>query len=123
MAHILVIDDDEQIQRLLTIILEKEGHRVSVAINGKEGLALFEKANPELVITDVLMPEVEGLETIRQLKQLKPDLPIIAITGGGRVGAEVCLLTATKFGACKTFKKPVPKQELFAAINEAIGNL
>ena len=122
MAHILVIDDDEQIRRLLSIILKKEGHEVSLAENGKVGLAVFEKVHPELVITDVLMPEVEGLETIRQLRQLNPELPIIAITGGGRVGADVCLLTAKKFGAFKTFKKPVPKEELFAAIDEATGN-
>ncbi len=122
MAHILVIDDDEQVRRLLSIILKKEGHQVTLAANGKEGLKTAKASCPDLVITDILMPEVEGLETIRLLKEIYSELPIIAITGGGRIGADVCLMTAKKFGACKTFQKPVPKDELFAAIEEIVGH-
>jgi DNA-binding NtrC family response regulator len=82
-ARILVIDDDEQILRTLHQVLEMEGHEVLDAPNGKEGMRIFEEHGADLVVTDIVMPEKEGIETIKELHEGNPDLKIIAISGGG----------------------------------------
>jgi len=85
MARILVIDDDDQILRTLHQVLEMEGHEVVDTSNGKEGIKFFRENGADLIITDIVMPEKEGLETIMELRRDFPDIKVIAISGGGRV--------------------------------------
>ncbi|HLN55158.1 MAG TPA: response regulator [Bacteroidales bacterium] len=118
MAKILVFDDEPSILLMIKKMLEKAGHEVEIALNGKEGMALFEKNRPDLLITDIIMPEKEGLETIFELRRQYPDLKIIAISGGGRIGPDGYLPGAKLLGANAVFTKPlVPKEFLQAVAN------
>ena len=94
MARILVIDDEPYILLMLKKMLEKDGHEVDMALNGMEGIKLFEKNRFDLLITDIIMPEKEGLEIIMELKKENPGLKIIAISGGGRLQPEGLLRCA-----------------------------
>jgi DNA-binding NtrC family response regulator len=120
MARILVIDDDIQILEMLRQTLEHEGYEVIDAHNGKEGMKLYREAPTDLIITDIIMPEKEDIETIMELKQDFPDVKIIAISGGGRIGAKECLHLAKKLGARRTFTKPVPRQDMIKAVKELL---
>ncbi|MCK4346685.1 MAG: response regulator [Bacteroidales bacterium] len=120
MAHILIIDDDKDFRQMLQEMLEREGYAVSSAVDGAEGIKLFKNKAADLVITDIIMPEKEGLETILTLRQDYPDVKIFAISGGGRTHPGNYLITAKHFGAMKTFMKPFNKNELLGAIREVI---
>ena len=92
----------------LSQALEDEGHTVLFASNGQDGLSRYAEGKPDLVITDVLMPDKEGLETIIELRKIDPDVKIIVMSGGGRVNNVDFLEMAKKFGATATLKKPFP---------------
>ena len=92
-----------------------------IADNGEIGLELFKKYSPDLVITDIIMPEKEGLEIIREMKKLKPELKIIAISGGGRISADNYLNTAKSFGADRAFQKPFKQSVIVGAVRELLG--
>ena len=98
MERILVIEDDEMIAKMLRSVLEKAGYAVSEARNGKEGLLAQQREAADLVITDLIMPEKEGLETILDLKKKYPLVKILAVSGGGRMAPEAQLNVAKKFG-------------------------
>ena len=117
MAKILVLDDELSILLMLKKMLEKAGHEVDIALNGREGMELFEKNKPDLLISDIIMPEKEGLETIFQLKKKYPELKIIAISGGGRIGPEGYLPSAKFFGANLIFQKPLIQKEFMHAVS------
>jgi DNA-binding response OmpR family regulator len=119
---VLVIDDDAKITRVLDLKLRKAGYQVIVAANGEAGLNLFKAQQPDMVITDILMPGKEGLETIMELRRDFPEVKIIAISGGGRVGAGECLDLAKKFGAQHTFSKPFTGNEILQAVRELLDN-
>ena len=116
LKKILVIEDDEQICSMLKILLEKEGYAVIDAPNGKVGMRLYRENGADLVITDLIMPEKEGIETIRELKRDNPDVKIIAISGGGRLNPEVYLNMAHKLGVLQTLTKPFDRKELLEAV-------
>lgn len=120
MARILVIDDDRMVRETLKIILTAAGHEVSLANDGKEGLKALATVQPQLIITDILMPEKEGVETIQDLRQIVPNLPIIAISGGGRVGNMSFLKVAQHFGANRTFAKPFEPEEILGAVSDLL---
>ena len=120
MARILVIDDDVQILEMLRQTLEREGYEVVDAHDGKEGLRLYREAPTDLIITDIIMPEKEGIETIMEFKRDFPDVKIIAISGGGQITPETCLLLAKKSGAQRAFTKPVPRQDMIKAVKELL---
>jgi CheY-like chemotaxis protein len=103
MARILVIDDEDELRSMLRQMLEHAGHEVLEAINGAMGIEIYERDMPELIITDIIMPEKEGVETIIALRRADPALPIIAISGGGR-------LDATDFLTMATRRPPYPDQ-------------
>ncbi len=90
------------------------------ACDGKEGIKVSSNSPADLVITDIIMPEKEGIETIIELRQMSPEMKIIAISGGGRIGAETYLNIAKKFGAAFTFAKPIDRKELLDAIQEIL---
>jgi DNA-binding response OmpR family regulator len=117
MAKILVFDDELSILLMIKKMLEKAGHEVDIALNGKEGMKLFEKNKPDLLITDILMPEKEGLETIFELRRKYSELKIIAISGGGRIGPEGYLPSAKLFGADMVFQKPLNQKEFLQAVS------
>jgi len=120
MKQILIIDDEAPIRLMLKKMLEREGLDIIVASNGKEGMQLFEEKTVDLVITDIIMPEKEGIEIILELKKKNSDIPIIAISGGGKNSPDTYLNMAKSFGAYSVFEKPVAKEKLINAVKEAL---
>ena len=121
MPRILVIDDEQYILLMLKKMLERAGYDVDIAINGEEGLRYYQKYPADLIITDIIMPEKEGLETIRELKSYNPDVKIIAISGGGRVDSKEYLESARLFGALKVFSKPFNQGEIVNAVQKLLA--
>jgi DNA-binding response OmpR family regulator len=121
MKRILLIDDDHHILLMIKKMLERAGFEVELASNGNEGLELFKRIQADLVITDIIMPEKEGLETIRAMKRLRSDLKIIAMSGGGKISADNYLNTAKIFGASKVLEKPFSQKTLISAVTELLG--
>ncbi|NLZ16794.1 MAG: response regulator [Desulfobulbaceae bacterium] len=117
---VLVIDDDAQIRLMLREVLGWAGYEVLEAENGRKGQLAQRQHRADLVITDLIMPEQEGLETIAALKKEFPDLKIIAVSGGGRVSPEMYLPTAQELGADVVFRKPFNIQRLSAAVKELL---
>lgn len=114
---ILVIDDDAAVRKFITLALEKEGYTVVDTDSGITGLELLnQKKEIDLMITDLIMPEQEGIETIIEARKRFPALKIIAISGGGKVGAENFLVLADALGANGTLKKPFTSQELVMSV-------
>lgn len=121
MAHILVIDDDKMICDLLRRSLERSGYTVSEASDGQQGLAVHKRTPANLVITDMIMPGMEGVETIMELRRLSPGLKIIAMSGGGMGKGTDYLNLAKKFGAFHTLNKPFTIERLNQVVAEALG--
>lgn len=119
-AIILVIDDDKDIRLTLRRILATAGHDVHEAADGDSGLALCAEIAPALVITDILMPEKEGIETIRELKHAHPAVRIIAISGGGRSGIMDFLDMARQLGADAALQKPFRRAELLEVVERLL---
>jgi YesN/AraC family two-component response regulator len=120
MVSILVIDDEEHIRTLIRQMLELSGYKVYEAPDGKVGLEIFREKQVDLIITDILMPEKEGLETIMELRRSFPDVKIIAISGGGQSGNLSFLSAAKHLGALRTLTKPFSYEELLKTIRELI---
>ena len=118
MKRILVIDDEELMLTFLKDLLEAEGYEVLTAANGAEGLALFESDPVDLVITDIIMPVKDGLDTILELKKKSPDFPVIAISAGGNIPKERYLAVAGYMKNTKTLAKPFTRDELISAVQE-----
>ncbi|OQX17877.1 MAG: response regulator [Desulfobulbaceae bacterium A2] len=116
--RVLIMDDDAQIRALLRQVVEISGHEVLEAENGKTGMALQRQWRASLVITDIIMLEQEGLETIGVLRREFPGTKIIAVSGGGRVGPEAYLPVAQDLGADRIFTKPFKVDEILQAIQE-----
>ncbi len=114
---IVVIDDHDEFREMICEMLEKEGHEVADAPDGKEGIKLIQKFKPQLLITDILMPEQDGYETIIELKKYMPEVKIIAVSGGGRLSPEGYLDVARELGAKTTLMKPFSRDELVLAID------
>lgn len=121
MTRILLVDDDELLRRMLRMTLIKMGHTVIEAGNGNEALRACKSEPPDIVLTDLIMPEKEGIETIRELRRLHPDVKIIAMSGGGRVSAKDYLIIAKRMGADFTLNKPFSNDELAATIAKVSG--
>jgi DNA-binding response OmpR family regulator len=123
MAKILVIDDEPSILLMIKKMLEKAGHEVDMALNGKEGMQLFENNKADLLVTDIIMPEKEGLETIVEMRKKYPDLKIIAISGGGRISADGYLPGAKLLGANMVFQKPLIQKEFLEAVSSLLKDV
>ena len=119
---ILVIDDDNDVRRLICKMLQAEGYEILEASNGIEGLQTVKKESGiELVITDLIMPEKEGLETIRELRKDFSHIKIMAISGGGKIDSENYLVIAKGFGADLALNKPFTRQELLDSIKKLLN--
>jgi two-component system, chemotaxis family, chemotaxis protein CheY len=118
MAVILVIDDEAAMRRLIGRVLKRLGHLVQEAADGREGLELFRRQRPALVISDIVMPDGEGIETIRQIRRESPETPILAISGSAN--QSLYLRAATGLGASASLQKPFAPEELAAAVEELL---
>lgn len=120
MARILVIDDEELIRETIRMKLEQSGHVVIEAANGVEGLRALEDGLFDLVVTDIIMPEQEGIETIRKIRHRDPQVAIIAISGGGRGRNYQFLDIAKKLGANEALPKPFTGSQLLALVETTL---
>ncbi|WP_024515178.1 response regulator [Bradyrhizobium sp. Tv2a-2] len=124
MANILVVDDDPAVRMTIQLLLERSGHRVVAAGDGRKGLAAFEAGNFDLLFLDIFMPGMDGLETMRLMLQQRPGLPIIVISGrpigSDAMGEPDFLGMAIKLGAVRTLPKPFRPVELHAAVSSCL---
>ena len=117
---ILVIDDDAQLRGFLREVLDQAGYRVYEAANGNEGSEQYARHDPDLVLTDIVMPEKEGMELIMELRRDHPTLPIIAMSGGNAGFSGSYLTVASKLGADAALAKPFTASHLLAAIEQLL---
>jgi len=115
MATILLIDDEESIRRIFQVALEEAGFRVLTAEHGKHGLRLLEQEKVDLIVVDIFMPEMDGLELIPLIRKTRPATQVIAISG--KLGLMNSLDAAKKLGAHDTLMKPFGVQELLDAVS------
>ena len=120
MATLLLVDDDEAFRSMLRRALQRRGHDVIEAAEGGAALSALSGATVDLVITDIIMPDMEGIETIRALRRTYPNLKIIAMSGGGRMQPDGYLKAAKALGAFRVLSKPFDNEQLFTAIEEAL---
>lgn len=120
MALILLVDDDPKMLRLLADVIELDGHQALLAEDGELALEFFEHQSPDLVITDILMPNKEGLEFISEIREMHPELKIIAYSGGGSADPESYLEFASGMGADRVFSKPMPLASLRSEIKSLL---
>jgi len=121
MATILVIDDDELVLEAVRIVLEGDEHTVSTAMDGIEGMRLVNQHPYDLVITDLIMPNKEGMGVLIDIKQSFPSLKVIVISGGGRISPESYLGDAKTLGADGTLAKPFSYRDLIACVDQALN--
>lgn len=121
MPRILLIDDDETIRVVLGLILERGGHTVTLAGDGRAGLRQLKDHEVDLVVTDIVMPETEGLELIQLIRATRPHLKIIVISGGGRMHEMNYLQTAQLLGADYALTKPFEGATLLAAVEAVLA--
>ncbi len=114
--RILVVDDDMDFREYVSDLLKSRGHTVFKAVNGKEGVEILKNEKVDILLTDMIMPEREGVETIMEVKLIHPHIKIIAMSGAMR--HETYLQIADGLGAGATLSKPFKKQEMFDAIEQ-----
>jgi len=119
---ILVIDDDDRLRRVVEKVLSLGGHRVLTAADGALGMAIFRKERPEIVVTDIIMPEQEGLGTIMMMRRERPEAKIIAMSGGGRMGNLDVLDAAHILGSDEIIAKPFRPRDLLDLINRCVSD-
>lgn len=121
MVRILVIDDEPTLREFFKELFEEAGYEVDVASDGVQGLQMFTAQPHDLVLTDLLMPNKEGLETILELRDHAPDVKIIVITGGGIGLGDDLLDLARELGANRALRKPVPMKRLLTIVKEVLN--
>lgn len=122
MARLLVVDDHKEFLDAFVEALQAGGHEVISAGDGKAALRLFQTEEPDLLITDILMPEKDGLEVILEMRRERPDIRIIAVSSGGRIGAKYVLQAAEALGADRVFTKPLEFKDVLAAVDELLAS-
>jgi DNA-binding response OmpR family regulator len=121
MAGILLVEDEKELREMLKIALVRRKFSVYEAFDGREAIAHFKPAVTDLVITDIIMPEEDGLKVIIKLREIKPTLKVIAISGGGKAGPGGYLNLAKALGADAIFSKPFSVNELIKKIDELLN--
>ncbi len=120
MAIILIIDDEPQIRSMLKLMLERDGYEVAEAPDGIEGIRVYRQKPADLIITDLIMPNKDGIGMIIDLKKEFPNVKIIAMSGGGLNKPEGYLKGAKKLGAACTLTKPIDRDEMLRAIKDVL---
>lgn len=118
MYDILVVDDEPLIREGLKVALEMEGYHAQIAADGKEAVKMVKMSNPNILITDIIMPEKDGIEVICDVKRFNPNIKILAISGGGRISAQEHLKIAKQLGANSVLAKPFSTEELMFEIKQ-----
>ena len=121
MKRILLVEDDDAIRRSLEIVLAKSGFIAVEAANGREALAAYQPGQIDAVVLDLIMPDVEGLETLRALRRISPDVRVLAISGGGRMASPDYLDMALQFGAQEALAKPFTSETFIGALNRVLA--
>jgi DNA-binding NtrC family response regulator len=121
MHSVLIIEDDDFVKNMLKQTLERAGYEVATASNGRIGIQLYQSNPFDVVITDLIMPDMEGIETITHLRKTNPAVKVIAISGGGRNRPDDYLHLAAKLGAMKTCVKPVDRNALLNAVQSLVS--
>ncbi|WP_341704869.1 response regulator [Ferrovibrio sp.] len=121
MATILIVDDNTDFCTVLQTHLEQSGHQTATAYSARAGLARIGQGGIDVVLTDILMPEVDGIELLRAVKQRWPGLPVIAMSGGGQIAARDLLDMINHLGADGVLQKPVRRADLLAAVDTVLG--
>ena len=120
MARILIIDDETQVRSMLRLMLEREGYEVVEAPDGIEGIKAYRQNPADLILTDLIMPNKDGIGMIIELQKEFPDVKIIAMSGGGLNKPEGYLKGAKKLGALCTLTKPIDREEMLRAVKNTI---
>ncbi len=121
MARILIVDDEELVRAALVLLLERESHELCEASDGVEALVQIRKHPPDLVVIDLFMPDKDGFEVIRDIRDIAPNLKIIAISGGAPIGVWNILQFAANFGADETFAKPIDQDILLSSVSRLLS--
>lgn len=116
--QVLLIDDDSEVRKVLSKMLQRAGHQVIEASNGLEGIARLQTGSVDLVLTDIMMPAMNGIEFIKMARQLCPSLKVIAMSGGGRTSNTDYLQQAGELGAIGTLRKPFTSSDLQTVLDE-----
>mgnify|MGYP001492476328 CR=1 FL=1 len=119
---ILIVEDDHELREMLRLSLTRRKFTVIEAGNGKEAIAHFKPSVTDLVIVDLIMPEEDGLKVIMRMKQIKPEIKIIAISGGGKAGPANYLQLARTLGADEAYPKPFSLHDLISRIETMLDN-
>lgn len=119
--RILVVDDDGDVRELVCRMLEQDGYEVVPAEGGSQALERFSLLSPDLVITDVVMPDVDGFEVLLKLRHLDPKAMTMVMSGGGRVAPDIYLETARRLGARAVLRKPFTRAEMLEAVHRLLG--
>jgi len=120
--HVVLADDDDSVRQSLVMFLERAGFLVTPARNGQQALTAVVNEEPDLVVTDIMMPDMDGLELLQAMRRTAPQVPIIAISGGGVRKGEYALQAAKFLGACHVLRKPFTGQELVALVRRLSGS-
>lgn len=121
MGRLLLIEDNDEVREAMTFLLERAGHTVVVLPDGRKAVDVCQKRDVDIVITDIVMPEREGIDTIRVLRKQIPGIGIVAISGGGRYGrSEEYLTAARQLGADVTLSKPVDPATLLEVLSDLL---
>src|ERR1700734_615677 len=116
--HVLVVDDEASIRTSLIGALKDEGYRVTAAASGREGLDVMKAQKPDVVLLDIWMPELDGLEVLRQIKKDSPEISVIMMSGHGNIETAV---KATKLGAFDFIEKPLSLERLLVLLQNVSG--
>jgi CheY-like chemotaxis protein len=122
MAGVLIVEDDKELREMLKLSLLRRSFTVIEAENGRDAIAHFKPLITDLVVTDLIMPEEDGLKVVIKLRELKPSIKIIAISGGGKVGPGSYLNLAKALGADAIYSKPFSINDLIAKIEQLLDN-
>jgi two-component system response regulator (stage 0 sporulation protein F) len=117
MASILLVDDDDLVRNVLAEMLQRASHNVTCATNGEEAVELLRRKEPDILITDIIMPKKSGITLITEVRDCHPNMEIIAISGGGRLDPAGYLDLSENLGASVSFEKPIDKTALLMTID------
>lgn len=123
MKKILLVDDEGAIRSMVSVVLKGEGRTFVEASNGMEAQAFLAADSYDLVISDVIMPDCDGIELVMSIRRKQPEVPVIIMSGGGRVQANHYLNLAEKLGAAKVFEKPFDTAVLRKTVAEILGDV